>query len=72
MRSSVRETFMDVYSYALAGGCVLLVAASLVVALRKEIAGRSLGTVGLTAAHWQIVNGHLFLPTGGQLICPLV
>jgi hypothetical protein len=42
-RSSIRDTFIDVYSYALAGGCVLLLTASLVVALRNEIAGRSLG-----------------------------
>lgn len=54
-RSSIRDIFMDVYSYALAGGCVLMLAASLIVALRNEIAERSLGAMGLTAARWQVL-----------------
>ena len=54
-RSSIREIFVDAYSWALAGGCVLMLAASLVVALRNEIAGRSLGAVSLAAARWQVL-----------------
>ncbi|BBE21362.1 hypothetical protein MN0502_02450 [Arthrobacter sp. MN05-02] len=51
--SSTRDLFIDVYSNALAGGCVLMMAASLVVALRDEIMGRSVGKANLVAAHWQ-------------------
>lgn len=54
-RSSIRDIFVDAYSWALAGGCLLMLAASLIVALRNEIAGRSLGTVSLAAARWQVL-----------------
>jgi hypothetical protein len=54
-RSSIRDLFIDAYSLTLAGGCVLMLAASLVVALRNEIAGRNLGAVSLTAARWQVL-----------------
>ncbi|WP_457963948.1 DUF6297 family protein [Arthrobacter sp. D1-29] len=54
-RSSLRDIFVDVYSYALAGGCVLMLAGSLIVALRNEIAGLSLGALSLTAARWQVL-----------------
>ncbi len=54
-RSSVRDLFIDVYSNALAGACVLMIAGSLIVSLRAELTDRYLGDVGLAAARWQVV-----------------
>jgi hypothetical protein len=54
-RSSVRDLFIDVYSNTLALVCVLMMAASLVLALREEIAGRSARTETLADEHWQVL-----------------
>lgn len=54
-RSSTRDLFVDLYSNALAGACVVMMVASLVVALRGEIAARNIGGTTLVAAHWQVV-----------------
>ena len=54
-RSSVRDLFIDVYSNALALGCVLMMAGSLVLALREEIAGRNLRTGSLADVRWQVL-----------------
>ncbi|TKV29294.1 hypothetical protein FDK12_04040 [Arthrobacter sp. NamB2] len=54
-RSSPRDLFIDVYSNVLALGCVLMMAASLVLALREEIAGRSGHAGSLTEARWQVL-----------------
>ncbi|WP_247828646.1 DUF6297 family protein [Arthrobacter antioxidans] len=55
MRSSAGDVSVDVYSNALAVGCVLMMAGSLVVALRDELMDRSLGGAGLVAARWQLL-----------------
>ncbi|WP_155850167.1 DUF6297 family protein [Arthrobacter sp. Br18] len=54
-RSSLRDLFIDVYSNALALACVATMAASLVFALRDEIAGQDLNGARLTAARWQVL-----------------
>lgn len=54
-RSSARDLFVDVYSNALAGACVVMMVASLVVALRDEIAARSIGETSLVSARWQVL-----------------
>ncbi len=54
-RSSVRDLFVDVYSNTLALVCVLMMAASLVLALREEIAGRSARTQTLADERWQVL-----------------
>lgn len=54
-RTSVRDLFVDVYSNALAAVCSAMMVASLVVALRDEIAERNVGGASLVAAHWQVL-----------------
>jgi hypothetical protein len=54
-RSSVRDLFVDVYSNALAGVCSAMMVASLLVALRDEIAERNVGGASLVAARWQVL-----------------
>lgn len=58
-RSSARDLFIDVYSNALAAGCMIMIAASLVLALREEIAGRNLSEESLTEARWQVLPADL-------------
>lgn len=53
--SSTRDLFIDAYSNALAGACVVMMGASLVVALRDEIVERSTGKASLVAGHWQVL-----------------
>ncbi|MDQ0734982.1 DUF6297 family protein [Arthrobacter agilis] len=55
VRSSARDLFVDVYSNALAGACVVMMVASLVVALRNEIAARSIHETSLVAMRWQVL-----------------
>lgn len=54
-RSSVRDLFIDVYSNALAAVCVLMMAGSLIVALRDELTDRNRGEAGLAAATWHVL-----------------
>ncbi|WP_394252838.1 DUF6297 family protein [Arthrobacter pityocampae] len=54
-RSSVRDLFTDIYSIALAGSCVIMMAVSLFLALRDELAQRGLGTGFLVEPQWQVL-----------------
>lgn len=57
--SSVRDVFVDVYSNALAGACVLMFAVSLLVALREQIAARSIHEAALVHEDWQVFPAEL-------------
>ncbi len=54
-RTSAGDLFVDLYSNALALGIVLMIAVSFILALRDELAARSLGDTDLVAARWQVL-----------------
>lgn len=54
-RTSAGDVFVDLYSTVLAGGCVLALVVSFVLALRDELVARSRAGTGLVDERWQIL-----------------